>query len=97
MESTSFYMTLPSSTYSSDSMYPNNTASSFRITLPKTIYLRHKYEVALVEILYPHTWNTFHSKDDYRFTYTRKQTPKDAVYSLAIPRGYYKTVNEVVS
>ena len=33
MESTSFYMILPSSTKSSDDIYPKNTASAFRIRI----------------------------------------------------------------
>ena len=86
MESTSFYMTLPSSTRSGDDMYPKNTASAFQVRLPKTMYLKNKYEVALAEIMYPHTWSTFNKNEDYTFYYTHLDG--DAV-RLSIDKGYY--------
>ena len=54
-----FYKVLPSSTKNSDDIHPTNTASAFQIRLPKTMYLRNKYEVVLAEMTYPHTWSTF--------------------------------------
>ena len=67
MESTRYYMVSPSSTKNSDDIHPTNTASAFQIQLPKIIYLRNKYEVALAEIAYPHTWSTFNYIEDYTF------------------------------
>ena len=99
MESTSFYMTLPSSTRNSDEMYPDNSASSFRIQLPKTIHLKNKYEVALVEIIYPHTWATFHHESDYKlsFIYNDPHAPTEPALSadIKIARGYYRSPEEL--
>lgn len=98
MESTSFYMTLPSSTRSSDVMYPDNSASAFRIQLPKTIHLKNKYEVALAEISYPHTWSTFHNDSDYRFgfIYSDPDPQKDDISAeVRIAKGYYKSPEEL--
>ena len=53
MESTSFYITLPSN--ASMDYYSKNTACCYQIRLPRTFYLKGKYEVALAEIQYPHT------------------------------------------
>lgn len=93
MESTSFYMILPSSTKSSDDIYPKNTASAFRIRLPKTIYLNNKYEVALAEITYPHSWPTFNFDDDYVFKYA---VPSGEVISLSIPQGFYTNIEDLI-
>ena len=56
MESSSFYITLPSN--ASMDYYSNNTACCYQIRMPRTFYLKGKYEVGLAEIQYPHTWAT---------------------------------------
>ena len=93
MESTSFYMILPSSTKSSDDIYPNNTASAFHIRLPKTMYLKNKYEVALAEIMYPHTWPTFNLKQDYDLKYANRI---GQIFTVSIPPGYYTEIDELI-
>ena len=44
-------------------IYPGNTASSFQIRYQKTMYLKNKYEIALAEIQYSHTWETFTNEE----------------------------------
>lgn len=73
-------------------MYPRNTASAFQIRLPKTLYLKNKYEVALAEIMYPHTWPTFNLKEEYVFKYANAE---GYVYSISIPEGHYTSVFDV--
>lgn len=46
-----FYLTLPSNTVS-----PTNKTNNFRVTLPNLIDLSGQWEVALVEMMYPHSW-----------------------------------------
>jgi hypothetical protein len=70
-----------------------NTASEFKVRLPRTLYLRGNYEVALVEIQYPHTWQTFNKDDDYTFTCIDVE---DNSHSIKMPKGYYKDVSELV-
>lgn len=89
MESTSFYMILPSSTNKT-----GNTASAYQVPLPKTIYLRNKYEVALAEITYPHTWSTFNKHEDFMFTCTNAEGELQQVY---IQQGYYKRMNDLMT
>lgn len=62
MESSSFYITCPSN--ASMQFYPNNNQSSFKINLPKRLYLTNKYEVGLAEIQYPVNWRSFSTNVD---------------------------------
>ena len=63
MESSNFYVTLPSN--ASMDFYSNNTASNYTIRMPRTFYLEGKYEVALSEIQYPHTWPSMKTDVEY--------------------------------
>jgi hypothetical protein len=60
-----FFMTPPSD--SSAKYCPNNTAARFVTKLPETIRLQGQYEMALVEIIYPHNWYNVsdENKDNY--------------------------------
>ena len=55
MEASNFYMTLPSN--ASIDLYPKNSLSDYKVQLPRTLNLNHKYETALVEITYPATYD----------------------------------------
>lgn len=90
MESTSFYITLPSN--ASMEYYSNNTASCYQIRLPRTIYLKGRYEVALAEIQYPHTWETFNDRINYRFSIA---TEDRNVHHLIVPQGYYSEMDKI--
>ena len=54
MPPSDFYMNLPSNTH--DNQH-DNTTSTFRIRLPHEVRLFGEWEVALVEIQYPRSWN----------------------------------------
>ena len=88
MESSNFYITLPSN--ASMDFYPTNTTSNYTIHMPRTIYLQGKYEVALAEIQYPHTWTTTKLNEEYfiQFRPVGAMTYKTTI----LPGGYYKTV-----
>ena len=87
-------MVLPSSTKNSDDIHPTNTASAFQIRLQCKMYLRNKYEVALAEMTYLHTWSTFNYVEDYTFICS---DVKGVVHTLKIPHGYYKTMAGIIS
>ena len=70
MENSSFYVTCPSN--ASMNIYRDNTLSSYKINMPKRIYLKHNYEVGLAEIQYPVTWNTMPSTDALEKMYEDK-------------------------
>jgi hypothetical protein len=54
MEASNFYINLPSNTHTSKEP---NTTSQFRVRLPHEIRLNGQWEVALVELQYPRSWN----------------------------------------
>jgi hypothetical protein len=92
MESSSFYITLPSN--ASMDFYSDNTASNYTIRMPRTFYLQGKYEVALAEIQYPHTWNSMKTFLNYFVCY--RPNGETDNYKLAwINVGYYKTVHQL--
>lgn len=74
-------------------IYPNNTASSFQIRLPRTMYLKTKYEVALAEIHYPHSWSTFRENEQYYLGFNKGDSPTTMV---KIPKGFYRNINELI-
>ena len=90
MEDSSFYVTLPSS--ASMDIHPRNTQASFKVVMPKTLYVNHGYEVGLAEIHYPHTWETFADA----INYTIDLEMEDARKTITFVRGYYSTVKELV-
>lgn len=77
-----FFITLPSD--SSEKYYPNNTVARFVTKLPETIHLQGQYELALAEIIYPHTW---HNVDG---NYWIASVTEDAVQRAYVPSGYYE-------
>lgn len=90
MESSSFYITLPSN--ASKNYYSNNKASNYTIRMPRTFYLQGKYEVGLAEIQYPHTWPSVREDMEYFVCVRRYDGPEDNYRCAFIPDGYYKTV-----
>ena len=56
-----FYITLPSD--SSMSFFPNNTVAEFTTKLPDRIFLDGDYEVALSELIYPHSFSNIRNDD----------------------------------
>ena len=88
-------MILPSSTKNSDDIYPNNTVSAFHIRRSKTMYLTNKYEVALAEIMYPHTWPTFNVKQDVKHDLKHANRIVQ-IFTVSISPGYYTEMDELI-
>ena len=93
MESSSFYVTLPSN--ASMDIYPKNKQSSFKVQLPKTLHLSHRYEVALSEIQFPVSWKTFSKNSSYSFR--TRNIEKGWTHYLYLPVAYYHTLEEFVN
>ena len=91
MESSSFYITLPSN--ASMDVYPDNSASTYTIRMPKTLYLKDEYEVGLAEIQYPHSWHTFKHTRDFSCFVSINSQPTTEVHA---PRAYYKSMHDLV-
>ena len=85
-------MTLPSN--ASMDVFPNNTQSSYKIVLPRTLYLKHDYEVALAEIHYPVAWRTFSGLESYGFLV--RDNDDMTIRHIFVPKAYYESVPEFV-
>jgi len=87
----SFYLTLPSNTDE------NGKTGNFRVHLPEKIDLEGNWEVALVELLYPYSWNNVHNnKEDYDFNQNTIGLLLNGVaHYTTIEPGYYETIREL--
>lgn len=88
-----FYLTLPSNTA------PENKTSTFTVRLPTKLELQGKWEVALSEIQYPHSWNNIHGSTksglvDNSIEVTFKN---NLTVSVFVPGGYYGTIHELLA
>ena len=94
MEVAQFYLHLPSN--SSLDKFPNNTLTEYRVGLPQSVSLTGDWEVGLVEIHYPHSWNNVQGNFQDRF-YVRKQELSEVWEVLIIPSGYYASIEAILS
>ena len=85
-------MTLPSNACLD--VFPKNTLSSYKINLPKALYLKHDYEVALAEIHYPVSWRTFADVNSYSFIVADNE--KRTFHHDFVPNAFYENVPEFV-
>ena len=92
MESSGFYVTLPSN--ASMDIYPTNTQASYKIRLPRTMYLKRGFEVALVEIQYPLSWDTFAVQSSRELLVTVRS--KNELYKVTFPGGHYENIQELI-
>jgi hypothetical protein len=81
-----FFVTLPSD--SSAKYYPDNTVARFVTKLSETIRLQGQYEMALVEIIYPH--NCYNVSDENKDKYWIAAANKDAMQKVYLSPGYYE-------
>ena len=72
--------------------YPENTQASFKVNLPKRLYLHGQYEVGLAEIQYPINWLTF-SKGGLQYCYVFNGRKK---YKAYMKPAKYNTVDEIL-
>ena len=86
------YMTLSSNTGD----FTTNETSHFRVQLPKSFSLKGNWEVALVDIQYPLSWNT---KENLKGKVTLNCYYRDNILiplNIRIPSGSYGNVQELV-
>jgi hypothetical protein len=90
-----FYLNLPSNTFKELGASRENTSSEFRVRLPKDIHLTGDWEVALVEIQHPNSWdNVPEGENKMTIMYSEAQNPTTLVPSskityLYIEPGFY--------
>ena len=92
MEDNSFYVLCPSN--ASTDLFEENNPASFKISVPKRIHLQGQYEVGLVEIQYPVTWDTFHKPIDYRI---KVQSSEGNAGTAHLTQTKYDSANELVT
>ena len=96
------YLTLPSNSPE----FPENTPANFRVKLPNPIHLIGEWEMALVEIQYPFSWNNVkiptsekEASKSWVIMFTGKNwaAGKKLGCVIKIPPGHYNTVEELIS
>jgi hypothetical protein len=104
-----FYVTLPSNSVSHQNRYkvdeteaddgPGvNTQSEFRVQLPNQIRLDGEWEVALAEIIYPHSWYNVDTEKhtDCHIFISLHHTTENKIVICAIPSGSYETTEALL-
>jgi len=86
MNSDDFYLTLPSNSEGS------NTTSQFQVNLPQNISLDDAWEVALVDLIYPLSWNNIQRADQGTFTVCYGEEK----LHVKIPVAHYRIVDDIL-
>lgn len=98
MASGDFYVVLPSNTITD--IYPNNRTSDYEIPLPRALEFPTTYEVALVEIHFPHTWENIRPPFlALEFGTVKSYTargPEMVLHRTKLEHGFYDRVEDLV-
>ena len=94
MSNDQFYLRLPSN--SSLENYPQNTLAEYITQLPRPIQLDGEWEVALVEIQYPRTWNNVRDDRSQPWLYIRPASGKPW-NAEKVPYGFYTDVDALTT
>jgi len=93
------YLTLPSNTTD----FPSNTTAEFRVRLPNPLELDGEWEMALVEIQYPYSWNNLNGGDSPRMggnwiliNMHRKNKYFQGMIDIGVPPGAYANIEELL-
>jgi len=91
---TDFYLTLPSNTPSLE-----NKTSNFSVHLPSKLNLEGKWEVALVEIQYPHSWNNVFGStaNVLADNWIDVVFKNDFIATVYVPPGHYATIHDLLA
>lgn len=83
-----FYITLPSN--ASATAFPKNKSSNFTVQLARALELSGSWEVGLVEIQYPHSWNTLTAGGYFEIANEKKK------WEFSLRNGYYNNIRQVL-
>lgn len=84
-----FYVVLPSNACAD--VFPENTISSFTISVARPLELSGEWEVGLAEIQYPHSWNTVTADVRFEIANGKKR------WRYLLQRGYYSSIPELLA
>ena len=86
-----FYVFLPSNSISPE--FPNNTTSRYSTSLPTQLELGElQWEVALVEITYPHTWFNILTPHEVQI-----RGSDETIKTVSLPAGFYSSTTELLN
>ncbi len=90
-----FYLTLPSNNTSAE----DNQTNRFVTRLPQKLQLNGKWEVALVEIQYPYSWNNIYGRRGNQLAdnWIDITFHNDFLVTLFVPPGYYGNIHELLA
>jgi hypothetical protein len=95
------YLTLPSNTTD----FSTNATSEFRVQLPNELQLDGEWEMALVEMQYPYSWNNLKggaqpdSQDNWiliTMNGDKKKLIDGRMVEINVPPGHYRDVHELI-
>lgn len=95
-EPSELYLTLPSNSES------KNKTGQFSVRLPRQISLEGRWEVALVDVLYPLTWVNLSAKAPESDSYIAAENQYQVLfmnnntYECTVPAKYYDTIEELL-
>lgn len=87
------YITLPSDTYVYSS---SNTTNHFRVQLPTPLSFSGNWEVALVHIQYPVSWNAAKAAPKGRVTIDCVHNDLRIPIHIHIPQGHYQNITDLI-
>jgi hypothetical protein len=82
-----FFVTLPSS--SSKQIYPNNKIGEYTVQLSKEINLDGEWEVAIVDLFYPHAFINVNKWKNELLVRTEYADKGRILHTVRVPPGYY--------
>ena len=95
-----FYLNLPSNTNKALGAHRDNSTSEFRARLPHSIHLTGQWEVALVEMQYPYSWDNL-QKDAEDMMSTNEifisQSPSGVSEQIFVFNGHYDNIDHLIA
>ena len=85
-----FYVTVPSNTV------VTNKTNHFRVHLPQELDLEGAWDVALVDVVYPYSWNNVPHPSDTLTGYNLVMSDVEP-FKVSIPMGNYQTVLDLLA
>ena len=93
-----FYLNLPSNTNKALGAHRVNSTSEYRVKLPQGIHLNGAWEVALVEVQYPYSWDNVPNDDEENMLTNQFDIHfPDKVVHLYVTPGHYDNPDHILA
>lgn len=87
-----FFLTLPS--WTSDKLFPDNTAGDYYVKIPKPLQLHGDWKVGMVNVVLPKCWYNVDSSDNFVIIV---KIDEPSPIEVSIPYGWYDNVNDLIN